>query len=106
MTTEDFFKQLLDKTKQAFIDSPIYQKQKTLGKDWNYSICGSPIQLGKGILMGINWGEDGNHEPLSAMPNGKDIASYNFIKRSKNYLETYLHLDLNTVDFNCCRLVS
>lgn len=104
MTIENFFQQLREQTKKNFTDTPIYQMQKRLGKQWNYSVCGTPIQNKKGILMGINWGADENNEAQLVMPDGKDIATYKFIKRSKKYLETYLQLNLDTVDFNYANL--
>lgn len=104
MSNEEIFQQLLEETKNAFTDSPIDRKQKKLGKKWNYSICGTFLQPSKGILMGINWGVDGDHEPQTAMPDGKDIVGYPFIKRSSKYLENYLHLDFDVINFNYANL--
>src|SRR3569623_58374 len=61
-----------------------------------------PIQLKKGILMGINWEADDNHMAQSAMPDGK--ISQTFIKRSKQYLEDYLKLNFININFNYANL--
>jgi hypothetical protein len=58
MSTDEFFQQILLETKEVYNSSPIHQKQKEQGNNWNYSICGTPIQSRKGILMGFNWGVD------------------------------------------------
>ncbi len=105
MTNEEqFFKELLTVTKVAFHNSPVFKEQQKLGKQWNYSICGTPIQLGKGILLGINWGVSGDHVEQTKMPDGKDIPSYNFIQRSKPFLEKYLSLDFDVINFNYTNL--
>ena len=100
MSNNEFFQKLLEQTKRSFNNTPIYEKQKKSGKKWNYSVCGAPIQLRKGILMGVNWGADEDHEPQTTMPDGKDILTYPFIERSKYYLENYLHLDFDRINFN------
>ena len=105
MTQEErFFKRLLANTEQKFFESPVFTEQQQLGKRWSYSVCGTPIQKNRGILLGINWGVDGDHEPQSEMPNGKDIPSYNFVQRSREFLEKYLLLDFHTINFNYTNL--
>lgn len=103
MTTEQqFFNQLLVKTKEAFNKSPISEKQPNI--QWNYSICGTPIQKDKGIILGINWGADGSHEPQSEMPDSEEAKNYPFIKRSKPFFKEYLQLDINSINFNYTNL--
>lgn len=104
MTTDQFFQELLHETQIAFFNSPIYYSQKELGKQWSYSVCGTPIQTGKGILLGINWGADGIHNPQSAIPDGKDIITYKFIERSKDYLLNYLNVNPARINFNYANL--
>lgn len=104
MTKERFFKLLLEQTKKQFELSPICRKQIELGKKWNYSICGTPIQTGRGILLGINWGADDSHEAQSKMPDGEDIAGYGFIRRSEQYLKKHLQLNLESLNFNYANL--
>jgi hypothetical protein len=105
MTEEEhFFIQLLKETKSKFVKSPIYTKQTELGRQWNYSVCGTPIQKNKQILLGINWGVDGDHEAQKELPHGRDIQHYNFIQRSQPFLEKYLAISLNAVNFNYTNL--
>ncbi len=101
---EQFLKQLLFETKIKFQESPIFNEQLTLEEHWYYSICGTPIQIEKGILLGINWGAGGEHQPQTEMPDGKDILAYNFIQRSRQNLEKYLSLDFNDINFNYSNL--
>jgi uracil-DNA glycosylase family 4 len=101
---EQFFKDLLTETGKKFSYSPVFIKQQKLGRRWNYSVCGTPIQKHKGILLGINWGFDGDHDPQSAMPDGQGIQSYKFINRSRGFLEKYLSLDFHTINFNYTNL--
>lgn len=101
---EQFLNQLLADTKKRFLTSPVLKKQQLCGSQWNYSVCGTPIQIGKGILLGINWGVSGDHEPQTEMPDGKDIPTYNFIQRSRRLLEQHLLLDFETLNFNYTNL--
>jgi hypothetical protein len=100
MTETEFFEQLIQKTAKQYEKSSIFLK----GEKWNYSICGSPIQKGRGIVLGINWGADDNHEPQSEMPDGKDIPTYRFINRSKDLLHKHLNVSLEPVNFNYSNL--
>jgi hypothetical protein len=105
MTVEaQFLQRILADTKEMFLDSPVFAQQQQLGRQWNYSACGTPIQVGKGILLGINWGVSGDHKPQIEMPDGKDIPTYNFIHRSRRFLESYLLLDFETMNFNYTNL--
>jgi hypothetical protein len=100
----EFFKELLVKTKTEFYKSPIYKKQNDDKNRWGFSICGTPIQKGKGILLGINWGGHGEYDEQKEMPNGNDILTYNFIQRSQPFFDTYLSLKVDKVDFNYTNL--
>ncbi len=101
---EQFFRRLLVDTERKFFESPVFIKQQQLSKRWNYSVCGTPIQKNKGILLGINWGADGDHEPQMEMPDGEDIPNYNFIQRSRPFLEKYLLLNFYIINFNYTNL--
>jgi hypothetical protein len=97
---EKFFHDLLLKTKDAFQKSSIkrYQEQQIPSKKWNYGICDTPIQKGKGILVGLNWGGD-NHENQKDYPKLDKIRNWRFIKTSLPLLKKYLGImtldDLN-----------
>lgn len=100
---EDFFYYLLNKTKEEFIRTPIYKKQVLLNRNWNYAVCATPIQKGKGVIFGINWGGD----CISAQtkyPTGENIWNYTFIQQSKELLKRYLAIEEGTHDFNYTNL--
>jgi len=101
---DDFFQQLLSDTDAAFLQSPVCQFQYQAGYKWNYSVCGTPLQPGKGIILGINWGADGVHEKQTVMPDGKDVAEYIFMKKSRANIEDILELDFECANFNYTNL--
>ena len=100
----EFIEKLLAKTKTEFSKSPIYKKQNDENKRWGFSICGTPIQKGKGILFGINWGGSGEYEEQNKMPEGNNIAGDDFIKRSKHFFDEYLSLKFDELNFNYTNL--
>ncbi len=99
-----FFEELRQKTLDIFYESPIYKKQHEENQQWGFSICGTPIQIGKGIIFGINWGGNGEYEDQSEMPKGNEILEYDFIKRSKTFFDKYLHLKFDEPNFNYTNL--
>lgn len=100
MNEHEFFEYLLYKTEIAF--NQCHQKDQ----GWFYSICGTPIQVNKGIIIGINWGVDNHyqHQRQSKMELDEEIKNYKFIKRSSPFLQNYLHIDLEKLDFNYSNL--
>lgn len=92
MIEDAFFHELLADTKEAFLKSSLANKK------WNYSICGTPMRKGKGLIVGLNWGGK-ETDPQLAIPDGSDIENYNFIVRSKPFLEKYLQVK-NVTEIN------
>jgi hypothetical protein len=99
-----FFSELLIDTDEQFKKSTIYQKQLSLGEQWNYSICATPISKGNGVIFGINWGGSGDFTAGTVMPTGDDIAGYHFIKQSKTFLEKHWQIDISKINFNYTNL--
>jgi hypothetical protein len=99
----DFFNELLVATEKQFKKSPVYQKQLNLNKEWNYSICATPIIKDKGVIFGINWGGE-NVRPQTNIPDGSDISKYHFIKQSRQFLEENWGLDISSINFNYTNL--
>jgi hypothetical protein len=106
MTDTEFFKQLIKKTEEAFKRSPINNKNNLA-----YSISATPLRVGKPLILGINWGGYGHgFESQERMPKPEELTAdiiksdYKFLERSKAYLEEYLNLDLDRVDFNYSNL--
>lgn len=104
ISVDSFFFELLKDTERQFKKSPIYRKQIALGKQWNYSICATPILKTKGVILGINWGGTDNFPPQSVMPKGDGIAEYHFIKQSRQFLEKHWQLDISNKNFNYTNL--
>ena len=104
LPVDTFFSELLIDTDRQFKKSPIYQRQLTLGYQWSYSICATPISKDSGIIFGINWGGSGNFLPQTVMPKGNDIADNHFIKQSRQFLENHWQLDVLNINFNYTNL--
>ena len=80
-----FFEQLRQETETAFQSSPVKKKQDSYKRQWNYSICGTPIRRKRGVIFGLNWGGGGDkaidlesgelnsYPPPPQMPDGSDI---------------------------------
>lgn len=104
ISAESFFAELLTDTERQFHKSPVYQKQLKLGKQWNYAVCATPIQIDKGVIFGINWGGADNFSPQTDMPSGEGISDYHFIKQSRQFLEKHWGLDIAAINFNYANL--
>ena len=100
---KEFFEQLLLKTKNAFESSDVLKRQIALCQKWNYSVCATPIQKGKGIVFGLNWGGS-NHDPQAEYPLEEKEHSWNFMNNSRRYFSQYLEIDsINQVNYsNLC----
>lgn len=51
MTEEEFFHQLLSKTRDTFLKSKPYQKFQD--KNWNSAICETPLQKNNELFFGL-----------------------------------------------------
>jgi hypothetical protein len=100
MNKQDCFKSLLIETERAYNQSSLKHK------GWFYSICGTPIQPWRGIILGINWGSDRNyqHTPQSQMEFDQEIRKYKFIKASESFLREYLDVNIERLHFNYSNL--
>jgi hypothetical protein len=90
-----------------------YQKQTRL--NWGISVCATPIQVGKGLILGINWGGGGPRDKYAygsqdKMPapeefqRGLKKGDYGFLIRSKSYVKKYLNVDIDSGKFNYTNL--
>ena len=97
-----FFEQLRQETETVFQSSPVKKKQDSLGRQWSYSLCATPIRRRHGVIFGLNWGGGSEQDidpktrkpfaypPQAEMPDGTDIEDYRFIRQSLPLLKTYL----------------
>jgi len=90
-----------------------YQKQSRLS--WGISLCATPIQVGEGLILGINWGGGGPRDKYEygsqdKMPTPEEFqhdlnnGDYRFLIRSKGYVKQYLKVDLESGNFNYTNL--
>jgi len=112
MTPQTIYENALEKAKSAFEESNIFKKQKSENTNWGLSICATPIQIGKPIIIGINWG-GGNSNSFDfqkGMPSKecflKDYSNgdYTFLKKSQNFIREFLGLDIEKAEFNYTNL--
>lgn len=106
MTTKEFHDQLLLKTEQAFLQSPI-RKLREGKSQWSYAICDTPIQKKKIVIMGLNWGVGKDNEDVEwhyQYPKGDTSDGYIFSKPVLPYLRKYMNIEsFNEVNYtNAC----
>lgn len=107
LSPEEKYKELIERCGIVFAEWSKDKDEKY--RKWKYALCATPIQLGKGIILGINWGVgDQNYVfcPSEPMPTITDysIDDYPFLKRSNSYLLKYLHIDAYKPNFNYTNL--
>lgn len=100
MNEEHFFKYLLDKTEAEFKKSKTFAKYRD--KNWNYAICDTPIQKGKGIFFGLNWGgKDINAQTV--YPKRDNKRNWNFITQSRAFFRNHLNSEIEDLNYsNLC----
>jgi hypothetical protein len=100
MEEKEFFEQLLDKTQIAFFKSETFKKNGD--KNWNYAICDTPIQEGKGIFFGLNWGGK-DIDVQTAYPEADKKRNWNFISKSRPYFRDYIQAEIEGLNYsNLC----
>jgi len=106
MLPQEIYNTLLEEANSAFMESSIIKKQQ----NWGLSVCATPIQIGKPIILGINWG-GGDSEDQKEMPS-KDFfkkdydnkCDYTFLKKSQKLIEEFLKIDVEKAEFNYTNL--
>lgn len=114
MTPQEIYDSTLAKVILSFSDSSIFKKQNLAGKNWGLSICATPIQIGKGIILGINWGggnsKDENFKIQQEMPSKESFlkdyiqGSYAFLKKSQKLIQEFVRAHIEKVEFNYTNL--
>ena len=68
------FCSLRDAVATAFDRSPVRRLQESRGEAWSWSVCALPLQRGRDLLLGLNWGCDGTgHQPQEGPPENSAI---------------------------------
>ncbi len=105
MTAQEIFDQCLNEAESVYRKSSIYQKK------FGLSICGTPIQIGKILLIGINWGGGSASDPniystQKEMPSfGRfkedyEKGDYKFLKRIQPFIEKNCGIEVSSGEFN------
>ena len=90
-----FFERIRGQVAAAFAKSDVYVRQREIGKQWNYSICGLPLVPGNPLLLGLNWGANPSvaHAAQITMPGDEayaEVANYRFVARSAALLRRHV----------------
>lgn len=115
MLPEEIFKQISSLLVTEVNNNNILKDEKTNGKKWNYSICGTPIQIDKTLLMGINWGggspsDSYDYKIQEAMPSFDEFTNlykqgeYKFLKRIEPFMKEIVKIEISTGEFNYSNL--
>lgn len=93
--SEEFFFDLLDATRFAFLKSPIYELQKERKIQWNYSVCETTIKKKKGIILGLNWGASRfpAYPAQTRYPVDKKERDWRFLNSSMPYIKKYFGIN-------------
>ena len=98
---EQFFYELLEKTRLVYQNTPVYKKYGAI-KNWHYAICDTPIQKGKGVFFGLNWGGK-NHQAQTVHPTEDYVRNWPLAKHANHYLEKHLDTSLEKLNYsNLC----
>ena len=101
LTEKEFFDSLLEKTKTAFGNS--LTKKKYPGEKWGCAVCDTPIQKGKGIIFGINWGNAAKTEQTAYPKSDKRFKGNKFISSSEKYIREFLKSEVKDLNYsNLC----
>ena len=97
---EIFFYDLLNKTEEKFKASAT--RKKYPNENWNFAICDTPIQKGKGLFFGLNWGGDDINQQTVYPPKEKD-RNWKFITQSRPYFKNYFKERIENLNYsNLC----
>jgi len=100
MNGEDFFYDLLKKTEVVFKQSATRKMYPE--ENWNFAICETPIQKGKGLFFGLNWGGDNIDQQSVYPPKHKD-RNWKFVTQSRPFFKEYFDADIEDLNYsNLC----
>ena len=98
---EQFFNELLNKTRLVYESSPVCKKHGAT-KNWHYAICDTPIQKGKGVFFGLNWGGK-DHKAQTVHPSEDYVRDWPLAKHANHYLAKHFDTSLDKLNYsNLC----
>lgn len=90
---EKFFNKLRTEAKELYKDTDLIQNPN-YGADANFAICDTPIQKGKDIIAGINWG-DMSKGAQTEYPKADKDRNWRFLKSSEPLFIQHLGIQLS-----------
>lgn len=98
---EQFFNELLNKTRLVYESSPVYKKHGA-NNNWHYAICDTPIQKDKGVFFGLNWGGK-EHKAQTVHPSEDYERDWKLAKHANHYLDKHFNTGLSQLNYsNLC----
>jgi len=105
------FEVLLDKAKRLFEFSEVKFRQDRNMLKWGISLCATPVNTGKAVILGISWGgaavEDKTRYSIQRRFPTQDefledyvAGGYPFIQKSKELISEFLQIEIEDVEFN------
>ena len=102
---------LLDKAKRLFELSEVKFRQDRNTLKWGLSLCATPVNPGKAVILGISWGGAlsagvSRYSIQRRFPTKEeflddyDIGGYPFIQKSKELISEFLQIKIEDVEFN------
>jgi uracil-DNA glycosylase family 4 len=105
------FEVLLDKAKRLFEFSEVKFRQDRNMLKWGISLCATPVNTGKAVILGISWGgaavEDKTRYSIQRRFPTQDefledyvAGGYPFIQKSRELISEFLQIEIEDVEFN------
>ena len=102
---------LLDKAQRLFEFSEVKFRQDRNMSKWGLSLCATPVNPGKVVILGINWGGAEfagitKYSIQRRFPTKEEflddykVGRYPFIQKSKDLISEFLQIQINDVEFN------
>jgi uracil-DNA glycosylase family 4 len=103
------FDVLLDKAKRLFEFSEVkFMHNKNMQK-WGLSLCATPVNPGKSVILGLNWGgatDKTRYSIQRRFPTKEEFledynaGEYPFIQKSKAFITEFLKFEIEDGEFN------
>lgn len=102
---------LLDKAQRLFELSEVKFRQERNMLKWGLSLCATPVNPGKAVILGISWGgvvmtDKNRYSVQRRYPTKEEFledykeGAYPFIHKSSKFISEFLQLGIEDVEFN------
>jgi hypothetical protein len=102
---------LLDKAYRLFEFSEVKFRQNRNTSKWGLSLCATPVNPGKAVILGISWGGAvsagvSRYSIQRRFPTREEfledyyVGGYPFIQKSKDLMNEFLQINIEDVEFN------